>query len=94
MRQPGGSGGSMHSSAADKTQQPSAVTDASFGFINGCVGIPIMISFASIVFKVRLRMVCHSSTQAMNSGCTNAICAEIPVRHSLMTGMQAMLAVC
>ena len=31
---------------------PSLVTDASFGFINGCVGIPIMISFASITFRV------------------------------------------
>ena len=33
-------------------RQPSLVTDASFGFINGCVGIPVMISFASITFRV------------------------------------------
>ena len=61
MRQPGGSTGSAHSAGAEK-QQPSPVTDASFGFINGCVGIPIMISFASIVFKVGPRMVRMQTT--------------------------------
>ena len=44
--------GGCHGGPAEKPQA-SLVTDASFGFINGCVGIPIMISFASIVFKAR-----------------------------------------
>ena len=59
VRHTGGGAGGAHggggAALAQEKQQPSLVTDASFGFINGCVGIPIMISFASIVFKVRSR---------------------------------------